>query len=128
MKKLFLFLLMSIVSLSIFAESLWFNSTEYAIKYQYSDWTNWMSCNVNIEFKLDDDAIIIYSNRTQIYCVYETVGKSRDANGGEQLAFRVIDQDYDRGTVRLRIDPYGYSQIYVDFADVSWVYGRVRRL
>lgn len=118
---------MAFVCLGVAAKSIWYNSTEYAIKYQNQSWTNWMSCNVNIEFKMDEDVIVIYSNRTQIYAIYEYVGEESDSNGGQQLVYRVIDQDYDKGKVRLRIDPYGYSQIYVDFADVSWVYGRVTK-
>ena len=46
--------------------------------------------------------------------------------GGTNVKFYVIDQDYDRGSIRLRVERNGNSQIYVDFSNVAWVYNVVR--
>lgn len=120
-----------LVVFSLRAETLWFKAFSYSYhetnSYGYwKEWSPWYSCDVNIKFDLSDDAIIIYSKRTQIYVITEYAGEGTDSDGGKQIAYRVIDQDYDRGTIRLRIERNGNSQLYVDFADVGWVYN-VRR-
>ena len=71
---------------------------------------------------LNTDVITIYSNKTQVYKVYTCSDAYYDNEGGVQVKFTVIDQDGDRGTVRLRVQSDGASQIYVDFADIMWVY------
>lgn len=73
----------------------------------------------------DNDVIRIYSRTPQVYVVTKYVGDYSDYLGGKQIEFKVIDQDYDPGTIRIRVESNGTSQLYVDFADVSWVYGNV---
>jgi hypothetical protein len=75
---------------------------------------------------MDEDIIIIYSNKTQIYAIYENAGTYNDNDGGKQQGYYVLDQDYDKGMIRLRIARDGTSQLYVDFNDVGWVYNVVR--
>lgn len=135
MKRFLLVVLATVcLSMTVCAESLWFNAYSYAIKYKNdynrnnsSGWSNFTKCNVSIEFKMDEDFIIIYSNKTQIYAIYEDAGTYTDRDGGKQQGYYVIDQDYDKGMIRLRIARDGTSQIYIDFNDVGWVYNVVRR-
>ena len=42
----------------------------------------------------------------------------------EHSPIRLVEYDY--GYIRLRIERNGNSQIYIDFADVMWVYNVVR--
>lgn len=116
------------------AGSIWFRAYSYSIKYKNeynrntsSGWSKSEKCNVAIEFQIDDDIIVIYSNKTQIYGIYEDAGTYTDSEGGKQQGYYVLDQDYDKGMIRLRIAPDGTSQLYVDFNDVGWVYNVVRR-
>ncbi len=132
MKKIFLYILFSILALTSVAETQWYNSKSYAYRYEndygyWTDWTDWLSCDINIKIDTNEDVVVIYSNKTQIYVVYETGDSWTDSSGGQQVSFKVIDQDYDKGTMRLRIESNGNSQIYIDFANVSWVYN-VRRI
>ena len=134
MKKFLMCMLLVLVGICATAESMWFNAYSYAIKYktEYNrgnsrGWSNYERCNVPIEFKMDDDMIIIYSNKTQVYAIYEDAGTYNDSDGGKQQGYYVIDQDYDKGMIRLRIARDGTSQLYVDFNDVSWVYNVVKR-
>ena len=127
-------MLLSFVGLFASAESVWFNAYNYAIKYKTeynrnnsTGWSAVEKCDVPIEFKMNDDMIIIYSNKTQIYGIYEDAGSYNDNGGGKQQAYYVIDQDYDKGMIRLRITSDGTAQLYVDFNDVSWVYNMVRQ-
>ena len=133
MKKFLIVLILSIIGfISIDAQTQWYRANTYAYKYinNYGHWTNWsdwISCSVNIKFDIDNDIIVIYSNKTQIYAIFDGGQQYTDSDGGSQIRFDVIDQDYDKGTVRLRIERNGNSQIYIDFANVSWVYN-VRRI
>ena len=135
MKKFLLIVLAAFcLSMTVYAESLWFNAYSYAIKYKNAynrnnsnGWSKFEKCNVPIEFKMDEDVIVIYSNKTQIYGIYENAGTYTDKEGGKQQGYYVLDQDYDKGMIRLRIAPDGTSQLYVDFNDVGWVYNVVRR-
>ena len=133
MKKLLLILAAMLVVFSVSAESLWFNAYSYAYKYKtdakrnnQSGWSSNVKCSVPIEFDMDNDLVVIYSNKTQIYAIYEDAGEYTDSEGGKQKGFYVIDQDYDKGMVRLRIARDGTSQLYIDFNDVGWVYNVVR--
>ena len=134
MKKILIILLISLGVLSAEAKSIWFTGYSYAVKYKDNynrnnsqGWSNFQKCNVDIEFKIDDDVIVIYSNRTQAYAIYENAGTYTDNEGGQQQGYYVIDQDYDKGMIRLRIARDGTSQLYVDFNDVGWVYNVIRK-
>lgn len=132
-KFLFTMLAVFMLSFTVNAESLWFKGYRYAIKYKtesnrnnQTGWSEWIKCDVPIEFMMDDDMIVIYSNKTQMYAIYEDMGTYNDRDGGKQQGYYVLDQDLDKGTVRLRITRDGTSQIYIDFNDVGWVYDVVR--
>lgn len=135
MKKFLITLLLTVVCvLTTNAESLWFRAYNYAIKYKTeynrnnsTGWSSFEKCSVDIEFKMDEDIIVIYSNKIQIYAIYENAGTYNDNDGGKQQGYYVLDQDYDKGMIRLRIARDGTSQLYVDFNDVGWVYNVVRR-
>lgn len=82
--------------------------------------------NILITFNLKTDKVVIYSKSIQIYKVITQGQNFIDESGGEQVKYKVIDQDDDLGSMRLRVETNGNSQIYIDFADVSWVYNVVR--
>lgn len=134
MKRLLIMLLISLGAFTVGAESIWFTGYSYAVKYKNNynrnnsrGWSDFQKCSVDIEFRMDDDFIIIYSNKTQIYGIYDNAGTYTDKEGGKQQGYYVIDQDYDKGMIRLRIARDGTSQLYVDFDDVGWVYNVVRK-
>lgn len=111
------------------AQIQYYRSTAYAQANVYNGryvWGDWQSSNMTITINLNTDVITIYSPRTQIYCVVSVGDVYYDSDGGKQVPFKVIDQDGDRGTIRLRIESNGNSQIYVDFSNVAWVYNVVR--
>lgn len=102
-----------------------FRSTAFAFKEGYKNWSSWEKSNLKIVIDFNNDVVTINSERYQRYQITQYVKRYYDNNGGETIEFRFIDQDYDRGTMRLRVDPYGTSQIYIDFSNVSWVYNIV---
>ncbi len=101
-------------------------SYKYKASYGWTDWSPWESSNMKLTINYDDDIVIIYSKQMQVYHIYEYVSNYTDDSGGKQVKFNFIDQDYDKGTMRMRIERNGNSQIYIDFADVMWVYNVVR--
>ena len=106
----------------------WYHASTYAYKYidndsaQWTEWTDWLACDIRVKTDLDERVIVIYSNKTQVYTIIGKGQKYKDSSGGEQTPFAVIDQDGDKGTIRLRKERNGNSQINIDFANASWVY------
>ena len=136
MKKYFLiFILFFAMSFalpqSVDAQIYKYRTTAYAQKYvsngRWTDWTDWQSSDMLMTIDFTNDIVKIYSPKTQIYKITEYVRNYRDNSGGSQVELSFIDQDFDRGTMRLRIESNGNSQVYIDFADVMWVYN-VRRI
>ena len=131
MKKILLTLALVFCTLGTFAQSsiLWFRTTEFAWKQKecgvWSDWSDWEDSNMKVKFDLNKDQIVIFSPNVQIYNVLRIEEPPYDPSG-QQVKYRVIDQDDDFGYIRLRIENSGNSQIYIDFADVKWVYNVVR--
>lgn len=113
------------------AQTYYYKTYQFAIKYRnngvWGDWSGWERSNMTLKIDLDEDLIIIYSEKKQIYSVVENLGSYIDDSGGKQIKFYVIDQDGDNGYVRLRVEKNGNQQLYVDFNNVMWVYN-VRQL
>lgn len=127
MKRIILTLLLGLLfAVASHAQTHWFKATEFAYKVDGYDWSDWERVSIKIKIDLDDDCIVIYSKETQVYVVTEILDPPYDPDG-EQVKFEVVDQDFDTGYLRLRIHDDGYSQLYVDFADISWVYN-VKRI
>ena len=112
--------------------SQWYKTTAFASQtYNYythtwNNWTPWQYSNMVIKFDLTSDVIIIYSHHIQIYNVLNVVTAYTDTSGGQQVKFNARDSDGDRVDIRLRMERNGNSQIYVDYADIRWVYNVVR--
>lgn len=131
MKK-YLLILFCFISISCYSQELRFKTTQYASasvingRYYWGDWEN---SNMILSMNLNTDQIIIYSPKTQVYQIYATYNDGNiyfDSDGGSNIRFYVIDQDYDKGSIRLRVERNGNSQIYIDFSNVAWVYNVVR--
>lgn len=133
MKKILLtMVLMLSMFMTSFAQNyITFTGTSYAIANvnqitgRYT-WSEWQRCTVRIIFDLQNDIIYIQSNAPQKYVVISSGNDYTDSDGGSQVKYQVIDQDGDRGTLRLRMERNGNSQIYVDFNNVAWCYNVVR--
>lgn len=130
-KYLFTFCLVMMLSfinpVSTIAQVYSYRTTEFAYKEvnSYGNWTNWSSwepSNIPMTIDFGNDLVVIYSNTKQIYQIIEHVRNYTDNSGGTQMEFRFIDQDGDRGTMRLRIERNGNSQVYIEFSNIMWVY------
>lgn len=121
MKKIILIVILilgfNIISV---AQVNYFTAYEVAIKVD-GQWSPWEDVNIRIKIDIDNDRVIIYSNKLQIYDIISEIEAPSDSIG-KQLAFKFIDQDDDIGTLRFRVQNNGVKQIYIDFNDISWVY------
>ncbi len=126
-----------IAFLMIFAFNSEMNAQTYAYRgfqaaYKYvengrwTNWTDWKRVDVLITIDYDNDVIRVHANSPQVYIVTAYDGSYTDSSGGQQVQFSVIDQDYDAGKIRLRIERNGNSQIYVEFADIILVWNVVK--
>ena len=132
MKKLILMLLLVFcTNVAIEEQTYYYRTTDFAYKQKnsygnWTNWSNWEDSDLTMSIDMDNDVVKIYSSSMQIYRIIQYVRNYTDESGGNQIEFRFIDQDGDRGTMRLRIEKNGNSQVYIQFADVMWVYN-VRR-
>lgn len=127
MKKIILGIVLTLfMSIPSFSQIINFKATSVAIKEVGYRWSDWQKCDILITFNLKTDKVVIYSRSIQIYKVITQGQNFIDESGGEQVKYKVIDQDDDLGSMRLRVETNGNSQIYIDFADVSWVYNVIR--
>jgi len=126
MKKILLFIML-LVCTTVSAETYSYRSFQFAYKAKnsygiWTDWTDWEKSNLLITIDFTSDVVTIYSSSKQVYNITDSDGNYTDSSGGQQMQFRFIDQDGDRGIIRFRIEKNKNSQIYIEFADVIWVY------
>jgi hypothetical protein len=131
MKK-FLLMLMMVFSFTVAnAQIQFYRTTSFAYKTandygRWTNWSDWEDSDMLVMFNLSGDLVKIYSPKTQTYRITKYVRNFTDSSGGKQVEFKFIDQDNDNGTMRLRIETNGNSQIYIQFSNVIWVYNVVR--
>lgn len=127
MKKILVSIVFIILGfVPIQAQIYYYKAFQFSCKETYGNWIDWQPTDILITINLSSDVVNIYSNKTQIYKIVKYVKNYTDTSGGRQIEFKFIDQDYDRGTMRLRTETNGNSQMYIDFANVMWVYNLVR--
>lgn len=130
MKKITLLIILIFSGLSMNAQILKLKSTAFAFKSknqdnQWKPWTDWKDDGVLITINLDSGRITIYSNETQVYDVAKNEGKTIDRESNTTTyKFLCINEDGLQCHVRLLnySDPKKSNQLYVDFANMRWVY------
>ena len=131
MKKLLLFLML-FISTTAFSQVYTYRTTAYAYQQvnsydgKWMEWSDWQDSDMSVVINFNTDVVTIYSPTKQIYKITEFIRNYTDSSGGKQVEFAFIDQDGDKGHMRLRIEKNGNSQIYIDFNNVRWCYN-VRR-
>ncbi len=104
-------------------------STSFSSKYQindysWSDWSEPTETNVLITIDIESERITIYSQQTQIYDIAEYEGETTDSDGDDFMTFFCVNED--GLTCRIHLAKLnsqgGRNQIYVDFADLKWMY------
>lgn len=132
-KFLVLFLMLFTLNIgTVSAQTYTYRSFQFSYKQlldngRWTNWSKWENSNLLITINYDDDVINIYSQMPQKYVIVSHSDSYTDESSGHQVRFNFIDQDGDKGTIRFRIEKNGNSQLYIDFADIMWVYN-VRKI
>lgn len=131
MKKFLLIIFLGLISFAASAQILEFRTTAYTQKQlnsygTWSDWSPWQNSSMLIQMDLDKDIVVIYSPVTQRYKIIAYVGNYTDKDGEQSAEYKFIDQDGDRGTMKLMVRKSGRSEIYIMFRNIIWVYTVVR--
>ena len=131
MRKLLILLFTLLIGLEAYSQIYTYRTTDYAYKKtnssgQWMQWSDWQDSNMRVVINFNTDVVTIYSPTTQRYNITKFIRNFTDNSGGKQVEFAFIDQDGDKGHMRLRIETNGNSQIYIEFNNIMWVYN-VRR-
>lgn len=133
MIKKLLLLVFLFIGVSVSAQVIKFRTVAYSENrydfnlQRWNGWSDWEKSNMLLTVDLQNDVIKVYSPTPQIYKVYESGESYYDSDGDLNMLFNFIDQDYDKGVVRLLQRRSGSSEIYIEFLNVRWCY-RVLRL
>lgn len=132
MKKFLLALFLSLCCVvSYAADVLKFQTTELSIKTldngSWSKWSDWEKCSCLVVINLDKDVITIFSSEKQTYDITDCNDPYTDSDGDEVIKMHAVDQDGDECDIRLILRKSGAAQLYVDFADIMWVYNIVAK-
>ena len=119
-------LIVMLITIPCFAQTEYFTAYQYSSKVmmnngQWSNWLDWIATDIDVKIDFDKAKIVIYSNEPQIYRLIEEVEAPYN-DGGQQIKYRMIDQDGDYGSIRFRKQYNGTIQLYIDYADIKWVY------
>ena len=128
-KKQLLLLLLLIGSVS-YAQVIKFKSTSISTKIKsestgrWSSWSKYEETEVLITIDLDDNRVRIFSKSEQEYDIIKYYDKEIDADGDETLKFYCVNEDGRKCYVRFVIlnSKNGQRQLYIDFADLMWMY------
>lgn len=123
MRKFLVVLVCMVMSLMAYAEIGNLQAYRYYQKYSYeSSWSKPIDCDVQIIINTDDDLIYVDSKRLQYYHIIEYNKSYIDSDGDMIIKFRCIDEEGISCSIRLVKRKSGTYQIYIDYANIAWVY------
>lgn len=131
-KRLIMIVFLSLFLIPAGAQVLKFKTTAFASNsYNYtterwSGWSDWERSNMLVTINLNTDVVTIYSPVTQRYQIYDGESSYYDSDGDLHMVYKFIDQDYDKGVMRLLQRQSGASEIYIEFANIRWCYRVIR--
>ena len=129
-RKLLLCMFLSALSFQAVAQITKFKSTSFATKFKneysgsWSKWSEFEKTEVLITIDLNNERIKVFSKVEQVYDIIKYYEKETDQDGDETLQFQCVNEDGLKCNVRFVIlnSQNGQRQLYVDFADMMWVY------
>lgn len=122
--------MMLFISMTVSAQVINFRTTSYTSKeytpYGWTDWRPYQSSNMLLVIDIDRDLVTIHSPKIQRYKIIEYEGTYTDYDGDQTMQYRFIDNDGDLGVMRLMQRRNGKSEVYIQFANIIWVYSVIR--
>lgn len=119
-----------IISINALSQVTKFKTTSFSIKSknEYTEkWTKWSEAEdveILITFDLTNERIKIFSKEEQEYDIIKYFDKKIDEDGDETIKLQCVNEDGLKCIVRIVVlnSNYGQRQLYIDFADIMWVY------
>lgn len=130
MKRLFLLIILTTMLTSAYSQVIKCKADAISIKTKneytdmWSDWSKWETVDILITIDPNNDRIKVFSKKDQVYDIIKSYGESYDNDGDKTIKWQCVNEDGLKCTVRLvkLISQGGKSQLYIDFADMMWVY------
>lgn len=92
-------------------------------------WSNWEDRLVLVQINMDKQTLVVNTDDPLVYRIVKFSDKwTQDDGHGMTLSMRLVDQEENICSARLRIDQNGYSQIYVDYVDSAYCYSELTLL
>lgn len=129
MKKIIITLILSIITLSVSAQTIQYKTTELSLgeKTPYGiKWGPWEECAVPVSINWNDALIVIGSSTPQYYSITQVGQETKDKHGATCLTCRGKDLENRNCEIAFRIQTDGTSQLYVFYNDYCWVYNIVK--
>lgn len=107
------------LSISAFAQ---YRTTAFAMASVVQDdyiWSDWKTSNLRMD--IEEKLIEIYSPVKQVYVVLDLIYK-KELQNSIRVAYRAIDKDGKRVTIRFEFYTENKNQIYIDYNDISITY------
>jgi hypothetical protein len=123
MKKLFLSLIVLLLSFVSNAQSVLkirtSHSCEKHIDYygNWTDWSEWKEANILIVVDSQKDRITIYTETTQIFDIIENEGESLSDKGDPTFNYYCVDENGAKCRIRI-VKRTTLTQIYVDYSNL----------
>jgi len=129
-KSVCICIILIILSLNTFSQVTKYKSTSFSFKtknentLRWSKWSEPESAEILITIDLTSDRIKIFSEEEQVYDIIQYYKMTTDVDDDETLKFQCVNEDGLKCFVRFVIlkSQNGRKQLYVDFADMSWMY------
>jgi len=129
-KGLIIAILLTLIANISFGQLTKFKSTSYATKFKneytgnWGKWSAFEETEVLITIDVTNDRIKIFSKKEQVYDIIKYYDLETDSDGDETLQFHCVNEDGLKCFVRFVVlnSRNGRRQLYVDFADMMWVY------
>lgn len=128
MKKLILILFATIFSMSMYSEILTCRTNLFAINEyneyygEWTGWSDWEESNMLVTINAEDGIVVINSPYRQVYSFISNARDYYDSDNERNIEVKFIDQDGDRGTLRLILRNSGNLEMYINFSNVRWCY------
>lgn len=82
-------------------------------------WSDWKESNLKLDIK--DKVIEIYSSSKQVYIVLDLIYQ-KELQNSIRVAYKGIDKNGKRVTIRFEFHTENNNQIYIDYNDISITY------
>ena len=133
MKKLFLSLIILLLSFVSNAQSVLKLRTSHSCEKHtdyygnWTDWSEWKAVSILIVIDGQQDRITIYSQTTQTFDIIEDEGESLSDKGDPTMNFYCVDENGTKCRIRIVKRSDSTTQIYADYNNLILCYN-VKRI